>query len=53
MAPIEVRNLVVVYRRWFQPPLRAVNNLSFEVRAGEIVGFLAPTARARPAPSRR
>ncbi|MDW8052882.1 MAG: ABC transporter ATP-binding protein [Armatimonadota bacterium] len=40
MTPIEVRNLVVVYRRWFQPPVRAVDGLSFEVHAGEIVGFL-------------
>ncbi len=40
MHPIEVRNLVVAYRRWFKPPLRAVDGLSFEVRAGEIVGFL-------------
>ncbi|CUU02221.1 MAG: ABC transporter ATP-binding protein [Fimbriimonadales bacterium] len=40
MAVVEVRNLVIEYRRLFRPPLRAVDNLSFEVREGEIVGFL-------------
>ncbi|MFN3689797.1 MAG: ABC transporter ATP-binding protein, partial [Fimbriimonadales bacterium] len=40
MRAIEVHNLVVAYRRWFKPPLRAVDHLSFEVREGEIVGFL-------------
>lgn len=40
MRAIEVRNLVVAYRRWFQPPFRAVDGLSFEVYPGEIVGFL-------------
>ncbi|MDW8107792.1 MAG: ABC transporter ATP-binding protein [Armatimonadota bacterium] len=40
MHPIVVRELVVEYRRWFKPPVRAVDGLSFEVRAGEIVGFL-------------
>jgi ABC-type glutathione transport system ATPase component len=54
MLPIEVSHLVVAYRRWFKPPLRAVDDLSFVVREGEIVGFLgALTARARPAPSKR
>lgn len=40
MLAIEVRELVVSYRRWFKPPFRAVNHLSFEVQEGEIVGFL-------------
>lgn len=40
MLAIETRNLVVAYRRWFKPPFRAVDDLSFEVREGEIVGFL-------------
>jgi ABC-type Na+ transport system ATPase subunit NatA/ABC-type transport system involved in multi-copper enzyme maturation permease subunit len=40
MHPIEVSHLVVAYRRWFKPPLRAVDDLSFVVREGEIVGFL-------------
>lgn len=40
MRAIEVRNLVVAYRRWFKPPFRAVDGLCFEVREGEIVGFL-------------
>ncbi|MCS7273409.1 MAG: ABC transporter ATP-binding protein [Fimbriimonadales bacterium] len=40
MHPIVVRELVVEYRRWFKPPVRAVDGLSFEVCAGEIVGFL-------------
>jgi ABC-2 type transport system ATP-binding protein len=40
MLPIEVSHLVVAYRRWFKPPLRAVDDLSFVVREGEIVGFL-------------
>ena len=40
MLPIEVSHLVVAYRRWFKPPFRAVDDLSFVVREGEIVGFL-------------
>jgi ABC-2 type transport system ATP-binding protein len=37
---IDVESLVVEYRRWPRPPLRAVDGLSFTVRPGEIVGFL-------------
>jgi ABC-2 type transport system ATP-binding protein len=40
MLPIEVSRLVVAYRRWLKPPFRAVDELSFVVREGEIVGFL-------------
>ncbi len=40
MDAICVEGLVVEYRRWFKPPLRAVDGLSFCVREGEIVGFL-------------
>jgi ABC-2 type transport system ATP-binding protein len=40
MLPIEVSHLVVAYRRWFKPPFCAVDDLSFVVREGEIVGFL-------------
>jgi hypothetical protein len=34
MLPIEVSHLVVAYRRWFKPPFRAVDDLSFVVREG-------------------
>ncbi len=40
MDAIVVDGLVVEYRRWFKPPLRAVDHLRFHVREGEIVGFL-------------
>ena len=40
MDAIVVDGLVVEYRRWFNPPFRAVDELSFCVREGEIVGFL-------------
>ncbi len=40
MRVIEVCDLVVEYRQAFRPPVRAVDRLSFEVREGEIVGFL-------------
>jgi ABC-2 type transport system ATP-binding protein len=37
---IEVSDLIVEYKRWRHKPVRAVDNLSFEVRQGEVVGFL-------------
>lgn len=40
MAVLEVHALVIEYRRVFRPPLRAVDQLSFQVNEGEIVGFL-------------
>lgn len=40
MTVLEVHELVIEYRRAFRLPLRAVDRLSFQVSAGEIVGFL-------------
>ncbi len=40
MDAITVEGLVVEYRKWLKPPIRAVDGLSFTVAPGEVVGFL-------------
>lgn len=40
MHTIEVRNLVIEYKRPFRSPTRAVDGLSFVVNPGEIVGLV-------------
>ena len=40
MNAITVEGLVVEYRKWPKPPIRAVDGLSFSVSPGEVVGFL-------------
>jgi ABC-2 type transport system ATP-binding protein len=40
-----------MWRRKFEP-VQALDDLSFAIAAGERVGFLGPTAPARPPPSR-
>lgn len=40
MDAISIQNLVIEYRRPFKKPFRAVDDVSFSVSKGEIVGFL-------------
>ena len=42
---IKVRNLTKVYG-----PQKAVDNISFDVKPGEILGFLGPNGAARRPP---
>ena len=46
-AAIEVNNLVKVYTRKNQPPVRAVDGLSFTVQRGEIFGLLGPNGAGK------
>ena len=46
-AAIEVKELVKVFRRRGQPPLRAVDGLGFEVRRGAIFGLLGPNGAGK------
>lgn len=46
-AAIEVNNLVKVYTRKHQPPVRAVDGLSFTVQRGEIFGLLGPNGAGK------
>ena len=40
MNAISVEGLVVEYRKWPKPPIRAVDGLSFNVAPGQVVGCL-------------
>lgn len=42
---LDVRNLVKTYRG--RPPVRAVNDISFQVERGEIFGFLGPNGAGK------
>jgi ABC-2 type transport system ATP-binding protein len=44
---IDVRNLVKVYGKRGQPPVRAVDGISFRVRRGEIFGLLGPNGAGK------
>ncbi len=44
---IDVRNLVKVYEKRGQPPVRAVDGISFQVRRGEIFGLLGPNGAGK------
>jgi ABC-2 type transport system ATP-binding protein len=44
---ISVRSLVKVYTRRRQPPVRAVDGLSFDVREGAIFGLLGPNGAGK------
>ena len=45
---VRVSNLVKVFRDfWGRPKARAVNDVSFEVRAGEVFGLLGPNGSGK------
>jgi ABC-2 type transport system ATP-binding protein len=44
---IDVRNLVKVYAQRSQPPVRAVDGISFQVNSGEIFGLLGPNGAGK------
>ncbi|HXG37155.1 MAG TPA: ABC transporter ATP-binding protein [Bacteroidota bacterium] len=44
---IDVRNLVKVYEKRNQPPVRAVDGISFQVKRGEIFGLLGPNGAGK------
>lgn len=44
---IDVRSLVKVFQRRKQPPLRAVDGISFQVQKGEIFGLLGPNGAGK------
>ncbi len=46
-ASIEVRNLVKVYQKRHHEPVRAVDDISFTVRRGEIFGLLGPNGAGK------
>ena len=46
-SAIEVEDLVKVFRRRGQPPLRAVDGLSFNVQRGAIFGLLGPNGAGK------
>ena len=46
---VAVRGLTKVFKDfWGRPKARAVDNVDFEVRRGEVFGLLVPMARANP-----
>ena len=48
---VSVRGLTKVFKDfWNRPKARAVDNVDFEVRRGEVFGLLGPTVRASPPP---
>ncbi|MGC5585775.1 ABC transporter ATP-binding protein [Ornithinimicrobium sp. W1665] len=44
---IELRNLVIEYQRMGKPPFRAVDDVSFRVRKGEIVGLVGESGSGK------
>ncbi|MGD8201186.1 ABC transporter ATP-binding protein [Ornithinimicrobium sp. W1679] len=44
---IELRNLVIEYQRMGKPPFRAVDDVSFTVRKGEIVGLVGESGSGK------
>jgi len=48
---VAVRGLTKVFKDfWGRPKARAVDNVDFEVRRGEVFGLLGPNGRASPRP---
>jgi len=46
---VSVRGLTKVFKDfWNRPKARAVDNVDFNVRRGEVFGLLGPTAPANP-----